>query len=258
VAGCAIMPPMGSVRRGGNRGFFLYLGLNVIVSAVTVLGVLALWDRRSVPDPTPFPTATIDAAAILASAVPTATETLIPTATPYVYRVQPNDSLFGIALQLGVSLTDLMELNELDETSVLDVGQVLLVPTPGGSTGAAATEVAGPSATPTPPAPAEAPLVVIVGVSGVGNLAEEAVQLLNSGGVAAMAGWTVEDGQGALYVFPEFTLHRGAVSVRTRAGQNTVIDLFWGWDQPLWSPGTTITLRDAAGTIQSTFTIPAG
>src|SRR3972149_2959595 len=85
-AGCAIMPPMGSVRRSGNRGFFLYLGLNVIVSAVAVLGVLALWDRQSVPDPTPFPTATIDAAAILASAVPTAPETLIPTATPYVYR----------------------------------------------------------------------------------------------------------------------------------------------------------------------------
>ena len=46
---CAIMPPMGSVRRAGNRGFFLYLGLNVIVSAVTILGVLTLWGRRSFP-----------------------------------------------------------------------------------------------------------------------------------------------------------------------------------------------------------------
>src|SRR3990172_3915713 len=81
-AGCAIMPPMGSVRRSGNRGFFLYLGLNVIVSAVTVLGVLALWDRRSVPDPTPFPTATIDAAAILARALPPPTQTVKPHGTP--------------------------------------------------------------------------------------------------------------------------------------------------------------------------------
>ena len=252
------MPPMGSVRRGGNRGFFLYLGLNVIVSAVTVLGVLTLWDRQSVPDPTPFPTATIDAAAILASAVPTATETLIPTATPYVYRVQLNDSLFGIALQLGVSLTDLMDLNELDETSVLDVGQILLVPTPGGPAGAAPTEVAGPSATPTPPAPAEAPLVVIVGVSGVGNLAEEAVQLINNGGVAAMLGWTLDDGRGTGYVFPALNLYQGAVRVYSRAGDDTAIDLFWDLDQALLSPGTTITLRDAAGTIQSTFTIPPG
>jgi LysM repeat protein len=249
------MPAMGSVRRGGNRGFFLYLGLNVIVSAVTILGVLSLWGRGSTPEPTPFPTATFDPASVLASAIPTATETLVPTATPYVYRVLPDDSLFGIALKLGVSLTDLMELNDLNETSVLDVGQVLLVPTPGGPGGPPAT-AAGPSATASPPPVAEAPVVVIVGVSGVGELAEESVQLLNSGGVAAMAGWTLEDGEGEIYVFPEFTLHRGAVSVHTRAGQDTVIDLFWGLDQPLWRPGKMITLRDAGEAIKSTFTIP--
>src|SRR4030067_240772 len=96
---------------------------------------------RAPPAPPPSPTPTTDPAAILASAVPTATETLIPTATPYVYRVQPNDSLFGIALQLGVSLTDLMELNELNETSVLDVGQILLLPTPGGPAGGAPAEM---------------------------------------------------------------------------------------------------------------------
>ena len=189
--------------------------------------------------------------------MPSVTATLVPTATPYVYRVQPNDSLFEIALQLGVSLSDLMELNELNETSVLDVGQVLLVPTPGGPVAATPT-ASGPPATPTPPPAPEAPLVVIVGVSGVGDLAEEAVQLLNSGGVAAMAGWTVEDGQGEVFEFPEFTLHRGTVSIHTRAGQDTVIDLFWGLDQALWSPARTITLRDASGSIQSTFTIPPG
>jgi LysM repeat protein len=247
---------MGSVRRSGNRGFFLYLGLNILVSAVTVLGVLALWDRRHTPEPTPFPTATVDAAAVLASAVPTATETLVPTATPYVYRVKPNDSLFAISLQLGVSLTDLMELNGLTDTSVLEVGQELLVPTPGTPVAATQTPTAGAASTDTP-AVAEAPSVAIVGVSGVGTLAEEAVQLINSGGVAAMAGWTIDDGHGTIYLFPEFILHRGAVSVNTRAGVDTVIDLFWGLDHPLWSPGTTITLRDAAGAVQSTFTIPS-
>jgi hypothetical protein len=103
---------------------------------------------------------------------------------------------------------------------------------------------------------AEAPVVAIIGVTGVGQLAEEAVQILNSGGTAALSGWTLEDGEGAVFVFPEFTLHRGAVSVQTRAGQDTVIDLFWGQDHALWSPGSTITLRDAAGLVQSTFTIP--
>jgi len=247
---------MGSVRRSGNRGFFLYLGLNIVVSAVTVLGILTLWERRRPAEPTIPPTATIDPAAVLASAVPTATETLVPTPTPYVYRVQPNDTLFAIALQLGVSLSDLMELNDLTETSVLDVGQTLLVPTPGAGPAPAAPTAAS-QATPTP-AVAEAPVVIIVGVSGAGDLAKESVQIVNSGGMAALAGWTVEDGEGEVYLFPAFTLHRGAVSLNTRAGQDTVIDLFWGLDQPLWSPGAKITLRDAAGAIQSTFTIPPG
>jgi len=247
---------MGSVRRGGNNAFFLFLGLNVLVSLVTVLAVLSIWDRRPA-GPTPVPTSTFDAAAVLASALPTATETLVPTATPSVYRVQPDDTLFGISLQLGVSLADLMELNDLTETSVLDVGQVLLVPTPGA---ALPTETPVPQAigSPTAPAQVQAPQVVIVGVASVGDLGSEAVQLVNTGGVAAMAGWSLDDGRGTVYVFPVFTLHKGAVSVHTRAGSDSVIDLFWNLDRPLWSPGKTITLRDAAGAVQSTFTIPAG
>jgi len=60
----------------------------------------------------------------------------------------------------------------------------------------------------------------------------------------------------AAFVFPALNLYHGAVRVYTRAGDATAIDLFWGLDQSLWSPGSTITLRDAAGTIKSTFTIP--
>src|SRR3989304_3344558 len=146
-------PALGRVRRSGNNAFCLFLGLNVLVSLVTVLAVLSVWDRRNA-EPTPVPTSTIDAASILASALPTATGTLVPTATPFVYRVQPNDTLFAIALQLGVSLADLMELNDLTETSVLDVGQGLLVPTPGGPE--APTDTPAPQAQASPTAPAEA------------------------------------------------------------------------------------------------------
>ncbi|HMK08827.1 MAG TPA: LysM peptidoglycan-binding domain-containing protein [Anaerolineales bacterium] len=250
---------MGSVRRSGNRGFFLYLLLNVIVSAATVLGVLALWGRRTgspPPEATPRPTPTIDAASVLASVVPTATETLVPTATPYVYRVRPDDSLFGIALELGVSLSDLMELNDLNENSILEVGQVLLVPTPSSELSIPSpTASPGPSATMTP-AQAVNPQVAIIGVSGVGDLAEESVEILNSGGVAAMAGWTLRDDHGNSYVFPALNLHRGALRIYTRGGTDSSIELYWGLDQPLWSAGSTITLQDAAGTVQSTFTIP--
>src|SRR3989304_10084257 len=96
-------PAMGSVRRSGNNAFFLFLGLNVLVSLVTVLAVLSVWDRRNA-EPTPVPTSTIDAASILASALATAPGTLCPAATPFVYRVQPKDTPFALALQLGVFL----------------------------------------------------------------------------------------------------------------------------------------------------------
>lgn len=246
---------MGSVRRGGSNSFLLFLGLNIIVSLVTVLAVLTYWDQRRPEAATAIPTATVDAAARLASAVPTATETLIPTPTPHVYRVKPNDTLFAISLELGISLTELMEANGLTETSVLDVGQELIVPTPGGSV---ATGTPAPQSTeaPTTPAPAEAPRVTIVGVAGVGSLAEEAVQLINSGGTAAMEGWMLEDGQGNVCLFPAFTLHKGAVSVNTRVGTDTVIALYCGFERAWWNPGKTITLRDATGAIQSTFTLP--
>jgi len=253
--------PVGSVRRASGNQFVLYLILNVIVSMAAVLLVLFLWDRAR-PEPTPPPpTPTVDAAAVLASALPTATATLVPTPTPVTYTVRSNDTLFGIALQLGVSLEDLMAANDLTETSILDVGQVLLVPTgdSGGAPTPAATSTQAPlPATVTPNADASAPRVEITGVDGAGDLDSETVHLVNTGGVAAMANWTLEDGRGHIYRFPIFTLHSGAVTVHTRAGTDTVIDLYWGLNEPVWFPGGVITLKDADGNVQSTFALPGG
>jgi LysM repeat protein len=248
---------VGSVRKASGNQFVLYLILNVIVSMATVLLVLFLWDRARPQAEPPPPTSTVDAAAVVASALPTSTETLVPTATAFTYTVRPNDTLFGIALDLGVSLEDLMELNDLTENTILEVGQVLLVPT-GESPGPAATvtRTAPPASTVTPNSDVEAPRVEITGVDGTGDLTSETVHLVNTGGVAAMAGWTLEDGRGEVYRFPAFTLHNGAVSVHTRTGTDTVIDLFWGLSDAVWLPGSVITLRDADGNVQSTFSIP--
>jgi hypothetical protein len=175
------------------------------------------------------------------------------------YTVRPNDTLFGIALQLGVSLEDLLELNDLTETSILDVGQILLVPTeePSGTTAAPATRTQPPPpSTVTPNADAQAPRVEITGVDGAGILENERVHLVNTGGVAAMQGWTLEDGRGNVYLFPDFTLYNGAVVVHTRGGTDTVIDLYWGLTEPVWLPGALVTLRDAEANVQSTFAIP--
>jgi len=248
---------VGSVRKATWRQYWAFLGLNVLVSAATTLLVLTLWGR---PPPSPPATLlpTLAVAERLASVIPTASETLAPTPTPFTYVVHSGDSLMSIAQSLGVSSDVLMALNKLKNADSLDVGQILLVPTP--KSGRAPTETPEPRATAlptvTPLSDSQAPRVEIRGVDGVGTLETEAIRLLNTGGVARMAGWTLDDGRDHVYVFPGFTLHNGAVSVNTRLGTDTVIDLFWGMTEPMLASGTIITLRDDEGNVQSTFSIP--
>jgi LysM repeat protein len=201
---------------------------------------------------------TIAIAQRLASVIPTASSTIAPTPTPITYTVQSGDTLMTIAQALGVSSDVLMQINDLANPDDLDVGQVLIVPTP--KTGPSPTETPKPQATApptvTPLSDSQAPRVEIRGVDGVGNLETEAIRLLNTGGVARMAGWTLDDGRDNVYVFPGFTLHNGAVSVNTRPGTDTVIDLYWGLNEPVLASGRIITLRDTDSNVQSTFTIP--
>ena len=139
-------------------------------------------------------------------------------------------------------------------TSALSVGQVLVVPLKEGDPIPQA--LLPPSAVATDEPEGVAPQVEIRGVNGAGDFQREAVRLLNSGGVAHMAGWSLDDDGENVYIFPDFTLHNGAVSVHTRPGSDTVIDLYWGLDEAVWQPGKVITLRDANGDAQSTFQIP--
>lgn len=217
-----------------------------------MVAILTIWDRGVSVEP-PTPTPTLPAAAVAASAVPTATATTRPSPTPHTYVVQPGDTMNGIALELGVSAEALMDANGLTDPDTLSAGQVLIVPD-GAAPAQEPTASAAPEAT--QESGEEAPQVEIRGVSGSGDLDSEVVRLLNSGGTARMEGWTLADGEGNVFTFPDFTLHSGAVSVHTRSGTNTVIDLYWGLPEPVWTAGKTITLRDAEGEVQSTFTIP--
>jgi aspartate 1-decarboxylase len=159
-----------------------------------------------------------------------------------------------VAAQLGLTVDALMAANGLTDPDTLSAGQVLLVPEVDDqvpSTGSQPT----PTATP-PPQDTGDPAVQIRGVSGAGILEAEVVQVLNSGGTANLEGWTLDNGRGSRYVFPAFTLHNGAVSVHTRSGRDTVIDLYWGMPEAVWTSGTVVTLRDSEGKIQSMFSIP--
>lgn len=247
--------PMGNVRRTKFRQFIPYLLVNVVLSALTMIVVLTLWEGRSSSTLEISPTPTLDALSFAASRVPTATSTRVPSATPHTYRVQPGDTLGSIAIDLGVSIGALMGANGIEDPDALSVGQLLIVPVEGPAPTSTPPGVV--SATSTPIPDENAPQVEIRGVAGAGDLEQEVVRILNSGGAANMQDWTLDDGAGNEYVFPAFTLHNGAVSVHTRSGTDTVIDLFWGRPDPVWTAGKIIRLRDAEGNIRSTFSIPA-
>ncbi|RDI72373.1 lamin tail domain-containing protein [Halopelagius longus] len=122
-----------------------------------------------------------------------------------------------------------------------------------------------PTATPTPSPsePAEISLAE-VNADAAGdeseNLDDEYVVFENTGDSAAdLSGWTVEDGAGHTYAFPDgFTLDAGeSVTLRTGAGDDTETDLYWGSQRPVWNNGgDTVTVTDASGTVVVEETYP--
>ncbi|MDW8065092.1 MAG: LysM domain-containing protein [Anaerolineae bacterium] len=65
--------------------------------------------------------------------VPTPTVVPTPTSspTPIIHVVQPGDTLYGIAIKYGVSVSALQEANGITDPSLLQIGQKLVVPAPG-------------------------------------------------------------------------------------------------------------------------------
>jgi LysM repeat protein len=252
-------PAVGSVRRATWRQYLLYLGLNVLVSAITILIVLSLWDSRD-RKPIVTPTATIDVIGQVASVLPTLTPTKAPSPTPRTYTIRAGDTLSDIAETFDISVEELMSANRLQDANTLTAGQVLIIPEVETQEGPGETSVVPTSSTATPAGistESGSGKVVINAIDGPGNLEREAVRLLNAGGEVSMAGWTLDDGDGHSFTFPDFTFYStGAIDIHSRAGTNTTIDLYWGLDNPVWSPGKTIFLRDNNGNLQSTFTIP--
>ncbi|MGB5934218.1 MAG: LysM peptidoglycan-binding domain-containing protein [Anaerolineae bacterium] len=132
--------------------FLLFAGLSVFLterrkigllfwSGLVVLGVIGtgyimayVWEggllREALPSvpitTTPVPTPMI-------GSTPEATSTPGPTSPPTVvitYTVQPGDTLAKIAAEFGVAVEALVEANDIEDPSLINAGQVLVIPQP--------------------------------------------------------------------------------------------------------------------------------
>ncbi len=257
---------------------FYYLMINVAVSACTVLAVLTLWDRThgvpvvTMPPPDAVATpvqpgvqTTAQPAPSASGVEPTLPPISLPSAPPWLeYQVQSGDTLAVIAARFDTSVEELVRLNSLANPNVLEVGQVLLIPTepppPSATPQPSATPGDPPTPLPTLPLAGQATpippdvqvLVEIVTIVGAGVLQDERVILRYNGDAPLrLEGWQLENAGGEAYIFPQFTLYTGgAITVYTRAGTDSVVELYWGRQEPAWQPGDIALLRDPQGNVR--------
>lgn len=270
-----------------------FILLNIVISAVTVVVVLNIWERNHPPlsvDKTPMvivvtPTqsetiSVTESQTEVEKSFPTDTGIILletPAATPSVkmvsYQVKEGDTLGGLAVQFKSSVADIMTVNGLTDPDSLYVGQILHIPTeplPTSTSTSTPTATAtvtshpsetatqGPTATATNTPLTQEPQVIISTVIGVGVLANERVVLQRTGdGELSLAGWRLEDGLGNTYDFPQLTLYKGGtINLNTRSGENSVLDLFWGKTTPVWKVNKTVLLYDARNELRASYTIP--
>ncbi len=101
----------------------------------------ALPTATVLPPPTATPSPTLGP--------PTATSTRVvtraPTPTPQIYVVNQDDTLFGIALEFGLTTEALAAANGMDEDDFLQLGQELVLPTQAESAVSLVTEANSPA-----------------------------------------------------------------------------------------------------------------
>jgi len=227
----------------GWKRLLYYLMINVLVSACTILTILVAWERthNTLQGSLISTIRGIGLNPAVASATPRPENDLLPEATPtesfFVYQVMPGDTFESIAEEYDMNAEELIAINGFTQSQPLGDGEVLRIPVhPKGS-------------------------VVIDSVIGAGDLETESVLLKHRGdGELSLSGWRLDNQEGSIYVFPqvpELVLYKnGAVYVHTRSGANSVVDLYGGLNSPVWHSGEEVTLRDAAGNVRSTYTIP--
>jgi hypothetical protein len=100
--------------------------------------------------------------------------------------------------------------------------------------------------------------VKISSVVGAGTLSSEIVVVKFEGeGQLDLASWQLKDEDGNIFKFPKLTLYpNGAVQIHTAIGADTVIDLYWGIGEAVWSSGENARLFDAQGNLRAVYRVP--
>ena len=133
-----------------DRHWIRYLRVVLLAAAVLIAWRILAWqedtyERAAAAAPpaetmvtappipeTPVPTATVPVVVIsptpTPTVAPTPTPTAPPTPTPKTHRVRPGDYLSVIAEFYGVSLSAILELNNIPDPDNLLAGQVLILP----------------------------------------------------------------------------------------------------------------------------------
>jgi LysM repeat protein len=276
------------------KRFFYFTVLNIIVSAITVIVVLQLWQQKhpsTTADNTPVvivvtPTQSINMPLmannsgtdgiipVAASTAVTQTYSLTPSPEMLTYQVKEGDTLGALAVEFNVRVSDILAVNDLADPDSISIGQILYIPTAplpeatatsipptiveSATYHPSATATQKPNATATATEAGQEPRIIIAAIIGAGDLETERVQLLRTGnGELSLDGWRLEDGKGNVYIFPDLTLFTGgAINLNTRSGQDTVLDLFWGLAGPIWQSGKTVSLYDTQDVLRASYVIP--
>ena len=100
--------------------------------------------------------------------------------------------------------------------------------------------------------------VEIVTIVGPGDLNIEYVEISNkSQGAVDISGWQLMDDDGQIFTFPTIILNNdGKIKILSQMGIDTVIELYWQSETPIWESGETARLLDKSGNIVSTYSIP--
>ena len=149
-----------------------------------------------------------------------------------MHAVQAGDTFESIAAVYSVSIEELLNENGYTEVQPLSSGDLVRVPVR---------------------------FVEVDSVVGVSDLDLERVVIRNLvPSELSLAGWSLEDEGGNVFTFPLVSIYveGGTVSIFSKAGANTVLDLFWGLDTPVWESGEKVILRDSAGSVRAIYQIP--